>query len=162
MKPSFVFATADSRLHADIMMIRLRRAGIPINKVSALFSRRFAPNSFFFWLRRPRTLRSGSAKESVFVAGPLERLFRRGGDVEEVAASLQSIGLAPLEADHLGRALWLGHAMLGVQAKTEDEVSIAWHIFKHARAENIAIAGPAASEPAGKTEPASWMPAVAA
>jgi hypothetical protein len=166
MKSTFVLATADSRLHADIMMIRLRRAGISIDRLSAVFSRRFVPNSFFFWLRRPKTLRSHTPGESFFAAGPLQKMIGRDDDVAAIRGKLRHLGFDHHAAEHFAQSLWMGHAVLCVQAKDADEAAVAWHIFNHSRAEMIAVSG----QPSQRTPvPApdislshAWLPAVAA
>jgi len=152
MKSTIVLATANSRLHADIMMIRLRRAGINIDRVSAIFSNRFAPNSFFFWLRSPRTLKSHANGDAFFAAGPLQQ-HMGNDDVEHMPRTLRRLGLSQPEAAHFAQSLWLGHGVLCVQVKNQDEAAIVWHIFKHSRAEDIAIAGLPVNEPA--TAPAA-------
>lgn len=166
MKSVYVLATADSRLHADIMLIRLRRAGLNIDRVSAIFSSRFAPNSFFFWLKSPRTLRSRAKDDSFFAAGPLQQ-FLATDRVENMPRALRRLGLNRHEAAHFGQSLWLGHALLCVQAKNQDEAAIAWHIFKHSRSEAIAVAGLPASNEEPAAEPVAdalhgWAPAFAA
>lgn len=160
MKSTYVFATAESRLHADVMMIRLRRAEIEIDRVSAVFSGRFAPNSFFFWLRRPRVLQSDATGESFFAAGSIQRLFASADGVENVTHKLRGLGVERAAADRLGRSLSMGHALLCVQAKHQDETAVAWHIFKHAGAENIAVTAVPAAEAA--TEPRLAAPELAA
>jgi hypothetical protein len=161
MKSTVVFATANSRLHADIMMIRLRRAGISIDRISAIFSRCFAPNTFFFWLRKPRALVDRN-EQSFFVAGPIQRLFGRRDDVDSLPHKLTEIGLERRAADHLGDSLHMGNAMLCVQVKNKDELEVAFDIFHHSKAENIVFTG---SRPAVKAEPKrmpslinAWMP----
>lgn len=165
MKSTIVLATANSRLHADIMMIRLRRAGINIDRVSAVFSNRFAPNSFFFWLRSPRTLRSHANGDAFFAAGPLQELMS-GDDVEHMPRTLRRLGLSQHDAAHFAQSLWLGHGVLCVQAKNQDEAAVVWHIFKHSRAEDIAVAGMPSPETAAvpTKEPVthSWEPVFAA
>jgi hypothetical protein len=165
MKPTYVLASADSRLHADIMMIRLRRAGIDIDRISAVFSDRFAPNSFFFWLRSPRTLRCPAKGETYFVAGPLEQSFGGANEVEAVPTILKRLGLTRNEAAHFARSLWLGRGVLCVQAKNQDEAAVAWHIFKHSRAEDIAVSSHSSADRTesvyGPVSPA-WAAVVAA
>ena len=165
MKPTYVLASADTRLHADIMMIRLRRAGINIDHVSAVFSQQFAPNSFFFWLSSPRTLHCPSKGESYFVAGPLEQQFAGGNELEAVPSILKRLGLSRGEAAHLARSLWLGRGLLCVHAKNQDEAAVVWHIFKHSRAEDIAISDHPATrhnEPAYEPMAPGWATVVAA
>ncbi len=161
MKSTVVFATANSRLHADIMMIRLRRAGIDIDRVSAIFSRCFAPNTFFFWLRKPRALVDQN-EESFFVAGPIQRLFGRRDNVDSLPHKLTEIGLERRAADHLGDSLHMGQAMLCVQVKNRDELEVVLDIFHHSKAENIALNGAHPSAKADAKRPPSlisaWMP----
>ena len=141
MKPTYILANADSRLHADIMMIRLRRSGVNIDRISAIFSRRFVPNSFFFWLRRPRKVRSTESGESFFAAGPLRTVFGKDDTVDSLRDKLLDLGFDHHAADHFAQSLWLGHAVLCVKAKDSDEAAVAWHIFQHSRAETVAISG---------------------
>ncbi len=167
MKSTVVFASAHSRLHADIMLIRLRRAGINIDRVSAIFSRCFAPNTFFFWLSRPRALPTTvHTDEPFFVAGPIQKLFGRNDDIGDLSRKLSELGVAHRAADHLSDSLAAGHAMLCVQTKNKDEAAIAWHIFQHSKAGNIAItsAQPDIKVETIKPSPlmGAWMQAAAA
>lgn len=167
MKSTIVFASAHSRLNADIMLIRLRRAGINMNGVSAIFSRCFAPNTFFFWLRRPRALRTTvHTDQPFFIAGPIQRLFGRNDDIGDLSRKLSELGVEHRAADHLSDSLATGHALLCVQAKNKDEAAIAWHIFQNSKAGNIAVT---TGHPDAKVETirpsplmGAWMQAAAA
>ena len=166
MKSTYLLANADSRLHADIMMIRLRRAGIDIDQISAVFSRRFVPNSFFCWLRRPRKVRSHDQGEAFFAAGPLRTVFGKNDNAEGLRDKLLDLGFDHHSADHFAQSLWLGHAVLCVKAKDADEAAVAWHIFQQSRADTIAVSGMPSHRAVAVSHDIplahAWIPAVAA
>lgn len=51
MSHLLVYATADSRLHADLLIVRLKRAGIATSLVSLLYPAKLRPNSTRCWIR---------------------------------------------------------------------------------------------------------------
>lgn len=133
-----VFADAMSRLHADIAIIRLIRAGIPAGRISAVFPQRRAPNSVCCWLktftRIPR-----AASWPVAAAGLLGRLFRRGLDSADVTKEAEALGLPADTTKRLLERIAEGRIVLCVHARTESEAAVAWHIFQHVGAEHITL-----------------------
>lgn len=133
-----VIATARSRLHADVMLIRLRRANISINNVSALFPLASLPNSVACWLRRGLSVRLGG--EKFRAVGPMWKWLKKlaAGHIS-TAEVFERAKIDHLSSQHLDEELRRGHTLLCVHARNENEVAIAWHIFKHAEAEYIAL-----------------------
>lgn len=131
-----VFADAHSRLHADIAIIRLVRAGIRTGRISAVFPCRQAPNSVCCWLKDFRRVSLRSALP-IATAGLLGQLFNRKARTAEVENTLESLGLAPEMAERVIEKVRDGQIVLCVHARNETEASIAWHIFQHVGAENI-------------------------
>lgn len=131
-----VFADAHSRLHADIAIIRLIRAGIRTERISAVFPSRRAPNSVCCWLKNFKRVSLRSALP-IATAGLLGQLFDRRARRADVARNLESLGLAPDVASRTLEKVQNGSIVLCVHARNETEASIAWHIFQHVGAENI-------------------------
>jgi hypothetical protein len=134
-----VLADASSRLLADIAMVRLIRARIPKDRISAIFPQRRAPNSACCWLKGfsvvPRAHGMGIA-----AAGILGGVFRRGFEAPRVQRGLEALGLRPDFTERAVEKVAGGQIMLCVHARSETEAAIAWHIFHHVGAENIALA----------------------
>jgi hypothetical protein len=135
-----VFADALSRLHADIAIVRLIRAGIPADKISAVFPRRQAPNSVCCWLKNFNRVPVRSALP-IAAAGLLGQLFRRGIRAADVERKLENLGLAPEMAERMLEKGRDGTIVLCVHARNETQAAVAWHIFKHVGAENITSVG---------------------
>lgn len=135
-----VFADASSRLHADIAIVRLIRAGISPSRISAVFPQRRAPNSVCCWLktftRIPR-----AASWPVAAAGLLGKLFRRGLNSAHVTRELEALGLPPESSRRLLERIEEGCIVLCVHARTDSEAAVAWHIFQHVGVENITLPG---------------------
>jgi hypothetical protein len=140
-----VFADALSRLHADIAVIRLIRAGIPAEKISAVFPRRRAPNAVCCWLKHFNDVPFGSATE-VAAAGVLGRLFKSYSKLQspKFGRELEVLNLTPIDARRVLEKVDEGRIVLCVHARTEAQAAVAWHIFQHVGAENIS--SPADSE----------------
>ncbi len=131
-----VFADAHSRLHADIAIIRLIRAGVRTERISAVFPTRRAPNSVCCWLKNFKRVSLRSALP-IATAGLLGQLFDRRARRADVAHSLESLGVASDTAERMLEKVQNGCIVLCVHARNETEASIAWHIFQHVGAENI-------------------------
>jgi hypothetical protein len=133
-----VIATARSRLHADVMLIRLRRADIAIKNVSALFPLASLPNSVACWLRRGLNVRLG--REEFRAVGPIWKWLHKIGRHQFSATSVfEKAKFDHASSQRLEEELKRGHTLLCVHAADEAELAIAWHIFKHAEAEFIAL-----------------------
>ncbi len=88
-----VFADALSRLHADIVIVRLVRAGISADQISAVFPRLRAPNSVCCWLKNFNARISRPAKWPIAAAGLLGKLFKQTVRSAEFERELESLGL---------------------------------------------------------------------
>lgn len=133
-----VFADALSRLHADIAIIRLVRAGIPAARISAVFPRRSAPNSVCCWLKSFNCVPRVSTWP-IAAAGLLGKLFKRGVDSAEVCRELETLGFPADTTKRILEKTAEGRIVLCVHARTESEAAVAWHIFHHVGLENIAL-----------------------
>jgi hypothetical protein len=132
-----VYADAVSRLQADIALVRLIRAGIPISRISAVFPRRSAPNSVCCWLKNftriPRTSWPTAA------AGLMAKVFKSGIRATHVANELDELGLGAEVTGRICEKIEEGRIVLFVHARTETEAAVAWHVFQHVNCENITL-----------------------
>lgn len=140
MKKIPVVACANSRLHADVMLIRLRRAGVECSSISAFFPHGSMPNSVACWLPVSKKEPMHVGSETIVPAGKSSDRHA-GADAREMIASLIKSGIDRPSALSLEEKLEQGHILISVSAANEAEASIAWHIFKHASAEAIVVGG---------------------
>lgn len=134
-----VFAEALSRLQADIAVIRLMRAGISADKISAVFPRRRAPNAVCCWLKHFHPV-SFAPTVPVAAAGLLGRLFKsyRTARAPKFGRELEVLGLTPTFVQRILEKVESERIVLCVHARNEMQASIAWHVFQHVGVENIA------------------------
>lgn len=134
-----VVACATSRLQADVMLIRLRRAGIPCSAISAFSPQHSIPNAVACWLRtdEKRTVQIG--REAIVPAGRLSGEFEPHSDGADVISVLIEMGVDHPAAQQLEERLDQGHILLCVSARNENEASVAWHVFQHVSAELIVV-----------------------
>jgi len=137
MQPTSVFASAISRLHADLVVIRLRRAGIARDKISAVFPERLKPNCALCWLDQHSkpTLYNG---ETVTVAGPMATQLSPQSEPSFIR-SLQQIGLSLNDACVYAERLGKGQILVSVSTDDTTEIAIAWHTFRELEADGIAL-----------------------
>ena len=152
MHPTAVFAAASSRLHADILLIRLMRAGIARDKLSAIFPERLTPNCALCWLEG-ESVPTPYDGENVRMAGPAAKMLSTKNEAA-FARSLEKIGLQENEASSYAERLGQGQIIVCVHPSNEDEVAIAWHICCELNAEGLTIAIGEKSSPPRKT----WFP----
>ena len=131
-----VLAEASSKLHADIAIVRLLRAGIHADKISAVFPQGRAPNSVCCSLSSFYRVPMASFVP-IAAAGLLGRLFRKGVNAADFDEQLENLGLTSDIAHRLIEKMEDGRIILCVHARNEAEATIAWHIYHHVGAENI-------------------------
>jgi len=131
-----VFADAQSRLLADLAIVRLVRAGIPTERISAVFPRRRAPNTVCCWFKNVVSI-PNPTKWPVAASGLLRKLLYKGARASHVARELDSLGLSRESAEKILEKTEEGQIVLCVHARTEKEAAIAWHIFQHVGIEDI-------------------------
>lgn len=148
MHPTSVFAAATARLHADLIVTRLKRAGISSGKISAAFPEESRPNSVECWLEGESPIASYEG-ENVLVAGPLRKKLSIDSEAHLIR-SLQKLGLSLHDACAHAERLSKGQIVLSVQTDDQAEIALAWHIFRELEAEGISL-GLSAHAPETKT-----------
>lgn len=132
-----VLAEVSSKLHADIAIIRLLRAGVRADQVSAIFPQGRAPNSVCCWLTNFHRIPIASGMP-IAAAGLLGRLFRNGVDVSDREEQLDQLGLTAEMTRRLVEKMEDGRLIVCVHARNEADAAVAWHIFEHVGADHIA------------------------
>ena len=138
-----VVASANSRLHADVILIRLRRAQIDCRKISVLFPTDAMPNAVGCWLPIARVSKLQVGQETIGCAGQLAKQLTATApshdDGREIAGLLTETGVDATGAQVLVERLGQGHILLCVHASSEVEASVAWHVFRHACVDTIIL-----------------------
>jgi hypothetical protein len=97
MTHPLVFASSTSRLHADLVIVRLKRAGIPPSYISLIHPLASCPNSAECWLGGSAQLRLSSGEE-IAASGFLRRLLEDAGtsgtSPHSLDENLANLGLA--------------------------------------------------------------------
>lgn len=145
MNPILVLGLVSSRLHADVAIIKLRRAGIPCRRISAVFLERSSPNTAA-WLLPCRCLRQGS-QEPVLIAGPLRAHLSKLGAGSSLAHLVEKAGFAHAVATAAEERLSFGEILLCVHARGAREASIARSVLKGSVAERVSVMGDRAEAP---------------
>lgn len=138
-----VVASANSRLHADVILIRLRRAQVDCRKISVLFPTNSMPNAVGCWLPIAAHSKLKVGQEEIACAGQLGKqplsVAHPHDDGREIAGLLTQSGVDATGAHVLVERLGQGHILLCVHASSEVEASIAWHVFRHACVDTIIL-----------------------
>jgi hypothetical protein len=143
MKNLPVIASVNSRLQADIALIRLRRANISCRAISVLFPNHSMPNAVGCWLPVADKAALRVGQENIACAGHFRKQLadapKAHEDGREVSDLLTHAGVDAMGAHILAERLGQGHILLCVHARNEEETSIAWHVFRHACADTIIV-----------------------
>lgn len=153
-----IFAETNSKLHADITIIRLLRAGFQADQLSAIFPQAWTPNSVSYWLSDIHSIQVASALPMA-ASGPLGELLGYGPESNEYQVEMDQLGLSSEMTSRLLEKVEDGRTVLCVHARSETEVAIAWHVFLHVAAEHIT--SPVDQVDRGSRETHSLMPQMA-
>jgi len=141
-----VIASVNSRLHADVTLIRLRHAHINVRDISVLFPAHSMPNAVGCWL--PVADKSGLrvGQENIACAGQFRKQLNATqeahDDGREVSDLLMNAGIDAMGAHILAEKLGQGHILLCVHADTEAETSAAYRVFRKSAADTIIVGAP--------------------
>lgn len=162
-----VVASANSRLHADVILGRLRRAEIDCRKISVFYHDHAMPNSVGCWLPVTHDSDLRLAGETIGCAGQLAKAHVAAphDDGREIVQRLTKSGVDVMGAHILAERLGQGHILLCVHAANEEEAAVAWHIFRHSRADTIVTGGSTAASASRSQREihqiAPWVPVAA-
>lgn len=142
-----VFATATSALHADLIVIALKRVGISTSAISVLYPSESRPDSVPYWITGTTRFELSPTGKAVTVAGPLRLLIEQHHKRAEGASlveGLRSLGLSVEQSMTFEATLLANRVVLCTEAMDENELSLIFHILHHIGAEKIVLteAGP--------------------
>ena len=139
MSRLLVFASAFSRLHADLVIVRLKRAGIAPTHISVLHPLTSRPNSAECWLGGSAKLRLKSG-EKIAASGFLRPILEDLGH-DATAASfdeiLTSLGLAHDHRLTLEETLLEDRVVIAIDATEKAEIPTIFQTLQRSGAEKI-------------------------
>jgi hypothetical protein len=140
MSHTLVFASAESRLHADLVIVRLRKAGVPAAAISILYPRALQPNSAICWLEGSCEFRlsTGAAMSG---AGFLAQVFcaREVGDPRQLAHALSSLGVNDDQSGRVEEILAENRIAVVVDLRSKDELPTILEVLQHCAADTVFV-----------------------
>ena|SRR5215216_7154165 len=142
MSRLLVFASAFSRLHADLVIVRLKRAGIAPSLISLIHPLGSRPNSARCWLGGSAKLRLKSG-EKIAASGFLRSLFE---DPDATSHSdsfddiLSSLGLSHEHRVSLEETLLENRVAIAIDAQDKAELPTIFQTLQRSGAEKIFVA----------------------
>ena len=139
---SLIFATAVSRLHADLIIVRLKQAGVPTTKISVIHPISGMPNSAACWLEGSAEVALSSGT-TVAIAGSLtEKLaVHNGRTTADLSKKLWKLGLNAEECGTIEETLLENRFVLTVDLAKGDMHSVVIDILRKVTAEKIIVLG---------------------
>lgn len=139
MSHLLVYATTDSRLHADLLVVRLKRSGIATGLISVLYPSNLRPNCTRCWIRgsMPFPLESG---EEITVSGMLglrlNALGRRWGG-HPLVDGLSEIGLSHEQSVSVEESLRGNAIVVAVEVADESDLPSIYHTLRGLAVEKV-------------------------
>ena len=134
-----IFASAFSRLHADLVIVRLKRAGIATASISLLHPVSCRPNSAQCWLGGSTKLRLSSG-EKVASSGFLRPLLQNPaatGTLATLDGKLAQLGLAHDQRVTLEGTLLENRVVVAIDVADKSELPTVFQVLQRAGAENV-------------------------
>lgn len=139
MSRVLVFASAFSRLHADLVIVRLKRAGIAPALISLLHPLGTRPNSAQCWLGGSAKLRLKSG-EKIAASGFLRPLFGELGQAAGASSFddiLSSLGLLHEHRLSLEETLLEDRVVIAIDATDKAEIPTIFQTLQRSGAEKV-------------------------
>jgi hypothetical protein len=136
-----VIASVETRLQADVILVRLRKAGIACKRISVAFPLRLMPNAVACWLDAVKCPILWSDGEPIYATGPLCSILSDQPNVAALVDRLQTAGLGYEAACTMAERIELSSIVFCIHARNDSEASLAWHVLHHSTAEIIAARG---------------------
>jgi hypothetical protein len=139
MSHLLVYATTDSRLHADVLIVRLNRAGVPTPLISVIHPASLRPNSTLCWIKGSVSFPLSSGEQAT-VSGMLglrlaaqERKWARNPLVD----GLCNIGLTYDQSLNVEESLLGSHIVIAVEVADESELPAIYHTLRGLSIEKV-------------------------
>jgi hypothetical protein len=142
MSHLLVYATTDSRLHADLVIVRLKRAGISTSLISILHPQSLRPNSAACWIKGAALIPLPSG-ESVSVSGSLSRPLNDDLEKNEsgpFADRLRRMGLNQEQGGSLEESLLENRIVIAIEVHDEYELPAIYHTLRGMAVQKVNIA----------------------
>lgn len=154
MRTTTVFATASSSIHADLIIVGLKRLGIATSSISVLYPSYLQPDSVLYWIDGASRLVL-STGDTVTVSGALRFALEEGRETEAFPAlvpNLRSLGLTDEQSLGFEADLRDDRVVVCVNSSDDSELALIVHILHHIGSEKIVIAEtPLAERAQGKS-----------
>jgi hypothetical protein len=139
MSHLLVYATADSRLHADLLIVRLKRAGIATSLVSVLYPSQLRPN-------RSYTTQCGEVTVSGMLGLRLAALKSKWNR-DPLVGGLTEIGLTHEQSVNVAETLNGNSIVVAVENADEAELPAIFHTFRGLDIQKVRTADTATISP---------------
>ena len=139
MSRILIFASAFSRLHADLIIVRLKRAGIAPSLISLVHPLGSCPNSAKCWLGGSAKLRLKSG-EKIAASGFLRGLFdelKHHATADSFDEMLSSLGLTHENRLSLEETLLENRVVIAIDAIDKAEFPTVFQTLQRSGAEKI-------------------------
>jgi hypothetical protein len=146
MSHLLVYATTDSRLHADLLVVRLKRAGISTSLVSVLYPSTLRPNSTRCWIRGsvPFALETeGDVTVSGMLGLRLNAVLKRWGR-RSLVDGLTEIGLSHEQSVNVAENLRASSIVIAVEVADEGDLPSIYHTLRGLSVERVKTSDSAA------------------
>jgi hypothetical protein len=155
MRTTTVFATATSSIHADLIIVGLKRLGIPTSGISVVYPSYHQPDAVLYWIDGSSRL-ALSTGEAVTASGALRFALEEdsaSGRLPALVPNLRSLGLKDEQSLGFEADLRDDRVIVCVSAGDDSELALIVHILHHIGSEKIVIAEtPLAERAHGKSE----------
>jgi hypothetical protein len=135
-----VFASAFSRLHSDLIIVRLRRAGIPTAQLSLIHPLHRCPNSTLCWLGGSTRLRVASGVNiaaSGFLSAPLQTPADVATSDATFSGKLAQLGLSHEQSVVLEDTMLENRVAIAVEVVDKATLATILQVLQRAGAEKI-------------------------
>jgi hypothetical protein len=131
MSHLLVYATTDSRLHADLVIVRLKRAGIATGLISVLYPSKLRPNSTRCWIRGNVSYDTGAGEVSVSgMLGLRLNALKKRWSSNPLVDGLGEIGLNHDQSMTVVESLMGNHIVVAVEIGDESDLPAIYHTLR--------------------------------
>jgi hypothetical protein len=139
---SLIFATAVSRLHADLIIVRLKQAGVPTTQISVIHPITWIPNSAACWLEGSAQVALSSGTTVSISGGLSEKLANHPGrTMADLSKKLRKLGLNAEEYGTVEETLLENRFVLTVDLAKGEMPRVVMDILRKVTAEKIIVLG---------------------
>jgi hypothetical protein len=141
MSHLLVYATTESRLHADLVVVRLKRAGISTAAISILHPEALRPNSALCWINGSAFMHLSSG-QAVSVSGALSRALKDEGEANgsPFTDRMKKLGLNHEQGSSLEESLLENRIVIAVEVSDEYEMPAIYHTLRGLAVQKVSTA----------------------